>query len=55
MFNKGLCLEKLGRYIEAYQLYLDIIRKYPGAKWADGTSLINSAKYRIELLKNTVL
>jgi len=55
MFNKGLCLEKLGHYIEAYQLYLDIIRKYPGAKWADGTSLINSTKYRIELLKNTVL
>ncbi|NLJ49113.1 MAG: tetratricopeptide repeat protein [Candidatus Atribacteria bacterium] len=55
MFNKGLCLEKVGRYSEAYQLYLDIIRKYPGAKWADGTSLIDSTKYRIELLKNTVL
>jgi len=55
MFNKGLCLEKFGRYNEAYQIYLDIIRKFPGAKWADGTSLISSAQYRIELLKDTVL
>jgi len=55
MFNKGLCLEKLGRYSDAYQVYLDIIRKYPGAKWADGTSLIENAQYRIELLKDTVL
>ncbi|HHT10493.1 MAG: tetratricopeptide repeat protein [Atribacterota bacterium] len=55
MFNKGLCLEKLGRYSEAYQVYLDIIRKYPGAKWADGTSLISNAQYRIELLKDAVL
>ncbi len=55
MFNKGLCLEKLGRYLEAYQTYLEIIRKYPGAKWADGTSLINSAQFRINLLKDTVL
>ena len=54
MFNKGLCLEKLGNYLEAYQLYLDIIRKYPGAKWADGTSLINSAKFSINLLNDTV-
>jgi len=55
MFNKGLCLERLGRYSDAYQVYLDIIRKYPGAKWADGTSLIENAQYRIELLKDTVL
>jgi TolA-binding protein len=55
MFNKGLCLEKLGRYLEAYQTYLEIIRKYPGAKWADGTSLIYSAQFRINLLKDTVL
>jgi len=55
MFNKGLCLERLGRYSDAYQVYLDIIRKYPGAKWADGTSLIGNAQYRIELLKDTVL
>jgi len=45
----------LGRYSEAYQVYLDIIRKYPGAKWADGTSLISNAQYRIELLKDAVL
>jgi len=55
MFNQGLCLEKLGRSLEAYQNYLDIVRKYPGAKWADGTSLINSAQFRINLLKDTVL
>ncbi|MEI6157752.1 MAG: tetratricopeptide repeat protein, partial [Atribacterota bacterium] len=55
MFNKGLCLEKLGRSLEAYETYNDIIRKYPGAQWADGTSLINSAQFRIDLLKDTVL
>jgi len=55
MFNKGLCLERLGRYLEAYQVYLDIIRKYPGAKWSDGTSLISNTQFRINLLKDTVL
>lgn len=55
LLNQGLCLEKLGRYQEAYNIYLRIIREYPGAKWADGSSLIKNVQFRIEWLKNNIL
>ncbi|HXL01958.1 MAG TPA: tetratricopeptide repeat protein [Candidatus Atribacteria bacterium] len=55
LLNQGLCLEKLGRYREAYNIYLQIIREYPGAKWADGSSLIKNVQFRIEWLENNVL
>lgn len=55
LLNQGLCLEKLGRYQEAYNIYVRIIREYPGAKWADGSSLIKNVQFRIEWLENNVL
>ncbi len=55
LLNQGLCLEKLGRHQEAYSIYLQILRKYPEAKWADGSSLIKNVQFRIEWLENNVL
>ena len=55
LFHQGLCLEKLGRYQEAYHIYLRIIRDYPGAQWADGTSLINNVNFRIDWLRKNIL